>query len=479
MFSSMRARLTLWHSVVLGVILVLFAAAAYLFIVQTSRARTDGVILDAVADLQAELTVDRAHQPSTPVAAAEVLSELRFRRIAFLVFDSAGGVVAASLPRPRPRRGEVAEPLLDPVRLGQLARAWTPAEAGVVTIPDPEGGYRAAAKRVQMPDGTFMVSAAISLHDEEEVLDDARLAFYIAIPVALLLSAMGGWLLARRSLAPMVAMRERAQRIGATSLRERLPIRSPHDEVGQLAAVINDLLGRLEHAFSRQRQFMADASHELRTPVAVIQHEASLALSRESREPDEYRDALGVVRDAGRRMRIIVEDLSLLANADAGEAPLRRAPLYLEDVVEECARALRSLAANRGIIVELQLQPDLTFVGDDALLHRLVTNLLDNAIKYSPAGTVVTLRLEGDEAAYHLEVEDTGPGIPAAVQPHVFERFVRADPARSHADTEVTGAGLGLSIARWIAEAHFGALELVRSSPAGTTFRLSLPRADR
>lgn len=477
MFGTVRARLTLWHTLVLGLILALFAGLAYLFIVQTSRSRTDGVILDALSDLRTDLVAERARQSSTPAAAAEVMGELRFRRIAFVVFDSTGKIVSASVPQPRSRPGEAPEPLLDPARLGRLARAWTPAEAGVVTIPDPEGGYRAAAERVRLPDGTFIVSAAVSLHNEEEVLDDARLAVLIAIPVALLLSALGGWLLARRSLAPMVTMRERAQRISATSLRERLPISNPHDEVGELAAVINDLLGRLEHAFNRQRQFMADASHELRTPVAVVQHEASLALSRASREPEEYRDSLGIVRDAGRRMRLLVDDLFLLANADAGEAPLRRAPLYLEDVVEECARAVRALASSRGISIRLLLQPDSTFFGDEALLHRLVMNLLDNAIKYSPAGAAVTLRLVGDVEMYRLDVEDTGPGIPPAVQPHVFERFIRADQARSHTDAAVSGAGLGLAIARWIAEAHRGRLELVSSSSRGTTFRLTLPRA--
>ena len=159
-------------------------------------------------------------------------------------------------------------------------------------------------------------------------------------------------------------------------------------------------------------------------------------------------------------------------------APLRRVPLYLEDVVEDCAKSVRSLAASRGISIRLLLQQDCTFFGDETRLHRLVMNLLDNAIKYSAAGAEVTLRLVGDSEMYRLEVEDTGMGIPPDVQPHVFERFVRADPARSHADAEASGAGLGLSISRWIAEAHRGRLELVRSSPGGTTFRLTLPRVN-
>jgi heavy metal sensor kinase len=345
----------------------------------------------------------------------------------------------------------------------------------VVALPDREGGYRAALASATMPDGRFVAGAAVSLYEEEETLEDARLAMFIAIPVTLLLAALSGLMLARRSLEPMVTMRERAANIGATNLGERLPIANPADEVGQLAAVINDLLGRLEHAFVQQRQFMADASHELRTPVAVVQHEASLALSRPGRAASEYEDSLTIVRDAGRRMRLIVDDLLLLASADAGQAPLRRAPLYLDEVIAECARNVRALARSRGVTVTLHVPDEAPFTGDEPLLHRLVLNLLDNAIKYSASGAMVTLTLNAHNHQYRLEVADTGQGIPTDIQPHIFERFVRANVARSHDDTNTSGAGLGLSISRWIAEAHGGQLMLESSSPAGSVFVLTLP----
>ena len=174
-------------------------------------------------------------------------------------------------------------------------------------------------------------------------------------------------------------------------------------------------------------------------------------------------------------MRLIVDDLFLLANADAGEIPVRHAPLYLDEVIADCARVVRALAESRGITVNLELIDEASFVGDEALLHRLVINLLDNAIKYSPSGATVTLRLTSDGDTYQLEVADTGPGIPPELQPHIFERFVRADAARSHSDTHTSGAGLGLSIARWIAEAHGGQLGIARSSSEGSVFVLSLP----
>lgn len=475
MLSSVRARLTLWHTFVLAVLLGLFVTGAYVFVLGLGRARTDSAVLDAVTNLELELLAERPRHPTTRAAAAEVLSKLHFRQIAFVVFDSSGKLVASSRARQRsgPEEGSAAS--LDVSELGRIASGAATSDAQVVAVPDREGGFRAAVTSMAMPDGRFVVSAAVPVYVEAETLSDAREAMLVAIPVTLLLASLFGWLLARHSLEPMVTMRERAAGIGATSLGDRLPIKNPADEVGQLAAVINDLLARLEHAFARQRQFMADASHELRTPVAVVQHEASLALSRPHRNPEEYEDSLSIVRDAGRRMRLIVDDLFLLASADAGEVPMRHEPLYLDEVVADCARVVRALAQSRGITVSLDLPEEAPFTGDEALLHRLVLNLLDNAIKYSPAGAGVTLRLSVASEQYRLEVADTGRGIPAEMQAHIFERFVRADAARTHDDTHTSGAGLGLSIARWIAGAHCGELNLARSSSEGSVFVVTLP----
>jgi len=476
MLASVRWRLTLWHSAVLAVLLALFATGAYAFIVRTSGARTAASVLDAVGDLQAELLEERRQQATTLDAAREVLGELRFRSFAFVVYDPHGRAIAVSLPRERVTAGEGSDPQFDVARLGRIVASAPPRAPRVMTLTDPEGGYRAAVASVSMPEGPFVVAAAASFHEEEETLAQARLAALVAIPLALLLGGLGGSLLARRSLEPMVTMTHRAARIGATNLGARLPIANPSDEVGRLATVINALLARLERAFAEQRRFMADASHELRTPVAVVQHEASLALSQPGRQAAEYEDSLRVVRDAGRRMRRLVDDLFLLARADAGELPVRREALYLNDVVSEGARQVRSLAEARGVCVEVTPMPEAPMMGDEGLLSRVVLNLLDNAIKHSPAGACATVGLDADEREYRVWVEDTGPGIPPAVQPHVFERFVRADQARARdADTLTSGAGLGLAIARWIAEAHGGGLQLVQSGPAGTRFMMRLP----
>jgi signal transduction histidine kinase len=467
---------------VLALLLGLFVLAAYAFVARSSRVRTDAAVADALDDLVAQLGAERTAHTSTRAAAAEVLREMRFRAIAFVIYDNAGGVVAASVPPPRRAdAGEPSEPPLDVTMLGRIAagmRAPGMRAPGrrVASVGDSEGGYRAALDVIPEPDGVFIAAAAHSLHDEAETLAEAQLAMAIAVPVALLLAWVGGWLLARRSLAPLVQIREHAARIGAGNLGERVPIGLPHDEVGQLAAVINALLDRLESSFDQQRQFMADASHELRTPVAVVQNEASLALSRPNRSGGEYEESLRVVRAAARRIRRVVEDLFLLARADAGELPLRPLPLYLDELVLECVRELRSLADAREVTLVADAPNEVPYVADEELLHRLVLNLMDNAIKHSPPGSSVIVRLHAAAETIRLEVEDHGAGIPADIQPRVFERFVRADVARSHdGRTATSGAGLGLSIARWIAQAHRGTLELARSGPSGTLMVLSLP----
>jgi signal transduction histidine kinase len=224
---------------------------------------------------------------------------------------------------------------------------------------------------------------------------------------------------------------------------------------------------------------MADASHELRTPVAVLRTEAEVTLSRATRTEAEYRDSVAVMRDSAQRLGRIVDDLFLLARADAGHLPLRRESLYLEDVVDQAARAVRTLANERGVRIALLPLNDSPFDGDADLLGRVLLNLLDNAIKHSPSGGTVTLALTRTSHEYHITVTDEGPGIPLDAQSHVFDRFFRADKARSRERGDATtGAGLGLAIGRWIAEAHGGRLELVRSDTNGSEFLLALPAPD-
>jgi two-component system, OmpR family, sensor kinase len=270
----------------------------------------------------------------------------------------------------------------------------------------------------------------------------------------------------------MAAMAERARHIGADDLSARLPVANPRDELGRLAATFNDLLNRLEASLTQQRQFMADASHELRTPVTTTRTAAAVALQQAHRSEEEYRETLAIVEQQTTRLSRIVEDMFTLARADAGSYPVRCTPMYLDEVVDDVVRAARVLADTQQVSIESATVETASFSGDEELLRRLIGNLLDNAVRHARPHTAVQVELKEEGANYVLFVSDSGEGIPAEIQPHIFERFFRGDTARTSA---AGGAGLGLALTRWIARAHGGDVTLVRSSHDGTTFAAVLP----
>jgi heavy metal sensor kinase len=338
--------------------------------------------------------------------------------------------------------------------------------------------FRGYSRRIEVADETYTLVVLQSLHPQHEMLEDIRNTFLWAIPVALLVASLGGYVLARKSLQPVAAMATQARGMGAANLHARLAVLNPRDELGQLAVTFNQLLERLEESFERQKRFMADASHELRTPVAILHGETEVTLSRADRSPEEYRETLGILKDESQRLATIVEDLFTLTRADAGQYPLQLQSVYLDELAADVMRRARSLAMAKKITLSAAIDPELPIEADEALLRRMLLNLLDNAIKYTPAGGQIALqcRRQGDD--YTLSVSDTGTGIPAELQTRIFERFFRADKARSRSEGDSGGAGLGLSIARWIAEAHHGRLELTKSDATGTTFTAWLPVGD-
>jgi signal transduction histidine kinase len=319
------------------------------------------------------------------------------------------------------------------------------------------------------------VAGVHSLAEVVTMLDRIRRLFLVAVPLIILCAAAGGSFLARRSFRPVTSMAARAAEIGASTLHERLPV-AADDELGSLARVLNDLLDRLGRSFEQQRRFMTDASHELRTPTAIVRTEADVTLSRAERAQEEYRASMGIVRDAASRLTRIVDDLFLIARADAGHLVMNRQALYFDDLVRDTARTVKPIGEAGGVAVELRELAEAPMSGDADLLGRLILNLLDNAIKHSPEGASVEVSLSTRASVCELSVVDVGPGIPSDAREHVFERFFRADAARSRAGGTLTsGAGLGLPIGRRIAEMHGGRLELVESRPGRTEFRASLP----
>ena len=471
---SLRARLTLWYTLVLGAPFVAFAAASFLVLDRALIHRSDAFLDETLGAFTTELGSEQQEEHTTPAAIAASLHDVQFTNVRLAVFDSLGRLVAAG--NVDSSAGYALVHPVDLARVGTELRGRVDGSRSVFTLGAGERGYRIAAEPVMIFGRRHLVAAAYPLHHDKETMEAVATAYVIAIPLLLLFAAWGGYFLAAQSLSPVAAMSARAAEISSTNLNERLPVGQRRDELSALAEVVNGLLERLERAFAQQRRFMADASHELRTPVAVLRTEAEVTLSRATRTEAEYRDSVAVMRDSAQRLGRIVDDLFLLARADAGHVPLRRESLYLEDVVDQAARAVRTLANERGVRIALLPLNDSPFDGDADLLGRVLLNLLDNAIKHSPSGGTVTLALTRTLHEYHITVTDEGPGIPLDAQSHVFDRFFRADKARSRERGDATaGAGLGLAIGRWIAEAHGGRLELVRSDTNGSEFLLALP----
>jgi heavy metal sensor kinase len=292
----------------------------------------------------------------------------------------------------------------------------------------------------------------------------------IAIPLALALAAGGGIFLARRALKPVDKIAQTAQEIEESDLSRRINVNTK-DELGRLAATLNAMIGRLEKAFQRQKQFTSDASHELRTPLAVIEAESSLALQKE-RPSTDYRQSLEIISQESRQMSSLINQLLTLARADAGKEQWNFTEVNLGKLITNLGTDVEVLCQEKGLSFQLGQTQDLVVKGDEARLRELFMNLLDNAIRYTPApGTVsVSLRREGQMAV--VAITDTGVGIPVEDIPFIFERFYRVDKSRSRAEG---GSGLGLAICRHIAEAHGGKIEVESQVGAGSTFSVWLP----
>ena len=291
----------------------------------------------------------------------------------------------------------------------------------------------------------------------------------IAIPIGALAALAAGWLMVWRALRPLSRMAAEADVIDSRHLDVRLPVPATADELRRLTVAFNGVLDRLSRSASSQRRFMADASHELRTPISVTRTAAQVTLAAPHRTEDEYREAAAIVASQAERMTRIVDDLFLLALADDQGRKLSSRYLYFDELVAESVKTAGVLAAERGIAITMTAPDSAQIRGDDELLRRMVMNLLDNAVRYSPQGTSVKVTVTlGPGEAVRLMVEDEGPPVPEEARNRIFERFVRLETA-----LPTSGGGLGLPIARWIAEQHGGSLQL-ESSGHGNRFVATL-----
>jgi heavy metal sensor kinase len=449
---SLRTRLTVWYTVALLIVLTLGGAVVLWEQGRIGLRRVDRQLDDLAATIVNLMRDELSEDPVLSAAAQEVQNTVAAPGRAVAILNVRGEPLAAAW------NGLALPPPLPEYEAGP--RAWTAQTDG--------GAWRVRAEPAALGAERIVIVDATPLADVFRERREVLEAMWVGIPGVLLLAGIGGLWLASIGLRPITTMAERAAAMplsGAQDLGES----QRTDELGQLARAFNGLVGRLRNALNTQRQFMADASHELRTPVSVIRSAADVTLARQRREETEYREALGIVAAEAGRVGRLVEDMLVLARADAGGYPLQSVTLYLDELVAECLRTLEVLGLERGVTVRSSPMPEIAVVGDQDLLRRMLLNVLQNAVQHTPRGGAVTVDMSTPGSAVTIDVRDEGSGIPAAQWHRIFDRFVQLDTARRG-----SGAGLGLPIARWIAEAHGGSLELVASDATGSTFRIVL-----
>jgi len=306
----------------------------------------------------------------------------------------------------------------------------------------------------------------------DQQLEEILVVLVLGLPVIVVLAGVGGYVLARRALAPIDHLATEARRITADRLHERLSVANEHDEIGRLTAVINETFARLDSSFEQLKRFTADASHELRTPLSVIRGIGELGL-RETRTPADYKEAVGSMLEEVDRLTRLVDTLLQLSRGDAGTIRLSREVFDLGDLARDVIASLGLLAEERRQRLDVQVAEDVRVSVDRLVLRDAVTNLVDNAIKYSPVDSTIRIRVEGGSKNATLTVSDEGAGIPPEHRERVFDRFYRIDESRAR---EMGGTGLGLAIAKWAVEANGGQISL-EPTTIGSMFRISLPRS--
>jgi heavy metal sensor kinase len=457
-FHSIKFRFTIWYLLVLAILLAALSAGVYFYLSRSLYGNLDNSLELRSAQLQS--------LPEILESINQGEFEQELGEIVILYFYSGGQLVEVS-----PRGTTISVP-------GEAISQAIAGTSSFATIQTAQGeGLRLLAVpmivSVPGPPPGIQPAALIIAHSTKQI--DQALAglvrtLGIVYPLALAFAAVGGIFLARRALEPVDKISQTAQEIEENDLSRRINVNTK-DELGRLAATLNEMIGRLERAFQRQKQFTSDASHELRAPLAVIEAEATLALQKE-RPASDYQQSLETISQESRQMSSLIDQLLTLARADAGKEQWNFAEVDLGELIVNLSADVEVLCQEKGLRFQLGRTENLIVKGDEARLRELFMNLLSNAIRYTPSpGTVsISARTKGQMAV--VAVTDTGIGIPAEDIPFIFERFYRVDKARSRAEG---GTGLGLAISKHIAEAHGGKIEVESRSGVGSTFSVRLP----
>lgn len=451
--ASIRVRLTAWYTTALSLMLIVYATATFVAVRHEFLEQLDDQLHDDFKSAETVLAplsggrigfFDLRHDPHDEDRGSDVWSASGEE-----IYRSR---TSAALP-PVALTAATATPRYESLSVdGHTWRTLT----GTALV-----GKRAVVLRVSRSEDRLLTQ-----------LWEILVVLVLGLPLVVALAGIGGYVLARRALTPIDHLASEARRITAERLHERLSVPNQHDEIGRLAAVVNETFARLQSSFDQLRRFTADASHELRTPLSVIRGIGEIGLG-ETRTPAEYKEAIGSMLEEVDRLTHLVDTLLRLSHGDAGTVRLARQPIDLGRLTRDVVASVGILAEERNQRFTVDAADGVSVTADRLVLREAITNVVDNAIKYSPQTSTIDIRVhaEGNQAV--LTVEDSGPGIAAEHRERIFDRFFRLDEARSR---ESGGTGLGLAIAKWAVEVNGGHISVEGGANGGSLFRISLPR---
>lgn len=458
-FRSIRIRLTAWYLAMLAIGLGLFGVGSWFAMRASAFDTIDEELEDRIRGVEKFM-----HLQIAALSPAEIRDEFREHSVLgpggdlFQVCNEKGEWLY---------RSAVLESSQVPIRLpGQLGAQPIYENQIVQNTP-----VRFASGRVTVNGRPYTIQVAAPLNEFNKALERFRLILWLSAPALLIAAGFGGYLMSRRALKPVDQIATAAESISISNLSGRLQVPKTSDELQRLSETLNRMLARLDVSVQRMSQLTADASHELRAPVSLIRTTAELAVHGGRSNAEYHEDMVQILAEAERTSRLI-DSLLLLARADAGEGGLQHEVTDLSTSLREAVEQARTFAAGKNIALTADLHGAPVVRGDGEALRRLFFILIDNAIKYTGTGGRVHLRLEESDAKAILQVQDSGIGIAASDQPHIFDRFWRADKVRSRG---LGGAGLGLSIARWIVDQHQGSIDVQSQAGEGSVFTVSIP----
>jgi heavy metal sensor kinase len=460
--THLRTRLTLWYVGMLAALLILAWGGTFALLFWQLRSQLDHFAIQEIETIEGLMYF-------TPAGELQMREDYHNHPESKDVIDRFVEVLSAT--------GAV---LYRNERLGDRMLGGPPFDSEGV------GGYSVRSERLRDGTRVRVASRVHSLdgrgvlirlaHTEEPLwapIKEMTIASVVVLPVVLAAAGFAGYGLARRALRPIEQMARQAQEITPQRLHERLPNDNTGDELGQLARVFNETLARLERAFEQLRRFTSDASHELRTPLASIRSVGEVGLQKDGTRA-EYRDIIGSMLEEVNRLTSLIDSLLTISRADAGSLQLDVAEVRVLDLAREAAALFEVLVEEKALELVLSGDEFAVVEGDRLFLRQAFVNVLHNAVKYSPVGGIISVRVTREANEVSVEIEDKGPGVPPEDRPKIFDRFYRVDKARWR---ESGGAGLGLSITKWVIEAHGGRIRLDGGIESGCLFRIHIPHA--